>query len=259
MRINRQRRDWEDLSALDPYWAVLSDPSRRFGGWSRDELLASGVSVVDAILRKGSEFERPKGHRSALDFGCGVGRLTRVLAQHFDRCLGLDISNRMIAEAREAAADLENCVFEINDGPDLAGLQTHSFDIVMSCIVLQHIPAAESKRRYIEEFVRVLRPCGLLAFQLPSWIPFRHRVQPRPRLYGLLRGMGVPPETLYRRLRLNPMRMTFLSQQQVIATIKGAGGRPLNVSQHASPGGVVSAEYLVTKDRQPGECDRSSS
>ena len=257
MGLASQRRDWEDLSALDPYWAVLSDPHRQFGGWDRNEFFASGVSAVDAILRKGRVYARPSGHISALDFGCGVGRLTCALAQHFDRCLGLDISGQMITEARRATADLRNCVFQTSDS-DLTGLQANSFDLVMCCIVLQHIPSSNVKRRYIAEFVRVLRPGGLLAFQLPSWIPLRHRVQPKPRLYGVLRGVGVPRETLYRRLGLSPMRMSFLGRSQVLATIEGAGGRLLDVSQHPSRGGV-SPEYLVTKDRQLGEPRPSAS
>jgi SAM-dependent methyltransferase len=245
MGFGSQRRDWEDLSALDPYWAVLSDPRRQFGGWDRDEFFASGVGAVDAILRQGREYGRPGRRRHALDFGCGVGRLTCALASHFDRCLGLDISEQMVTEARRVAAKLDNCVFATSE---LAGQQANSFDLVMCCIVLQHIPSASVKHRYIAEFVRVLAPGGLLAFQLPSWIPLRHRLQLKPRLYGLLRGIGAPAETLYRRLRLNPMRMTFLRRSDVLATIERAGGRLLEVSQLASSGGV-SAMYLATKDR----------
>lgn len=248
MKTKSDRRDWEDLSALDPYWAVLSDPSQRFGRWPRDEFLASGVRTVEAVLQEGRHFERPSGHRAALDFGCGVGRLTSALAAHFDHCVGLDISARMIEQARSLTAGLENCAFEIRDQPDLAHLRSDTFDMVLSFIVLQHIPSADVKRRLIAEFVRVLRPWGLLAFQLPSWIPRRHRVQPRPRLYGLLRGVGVSAETLYGRLRLNPMRMTFLPKHQAVAVIEAAGGKVLNVTESGSPGGALSAEYLVTKD-----------
>jgi SAM-dependent methyltransferase len=245
MGFARQRRDWEDLSALDPYWAVLSDPRRQFDGWDRDEFFTSGVDAVEAILSKGRKHGRPDRYVNALDFGCGVGRLTCALAPHFDRCVGLDISEQMVTEARRVAAKLDNCVFETSD---LAGQQANSFDLIMCCIVLQHIPSASVKHRHIAEFVRVLAPGGLLAFQLPSWIPLRHRLQPKPRLYGALRGIGAPAETLYRRLRLNPMRMTSLRRSEVLATIERAGGRLLEVSQQASSGGV-SAEYLVTKDR----------
>ena len=54
------------------------------------------------------------------------------------------------------------------------------------------MPAARAKERYVGELVRVLRPGGLLALQLPSAIPARHRIQPRPRAYALLRRAGVP-------------------------------------------------------------------
>jgi SAM-dependent methyltransferase len=242
------RRDWEDLAILDPYWAILSDPDRRFGRWDSDSFLESGREAVDALLRAGAEFGLPRSHRDALDFGCGAGRLTLAMSRDFERCLGLDISQRMIAEARELAADARNCRFAVLDGTDLSPLDTGSFDLVVSLIVLQHIPSFDVKARYIEEFVRVLRPGGLAAFQLPSHIPLRHRMQPRPRLYGTLRRAGVPPARLYSRLHLHPIRMSFVTQSRVLQLIERAGGRVLDVREEQTVGGVTSAEYLVTKE-----------
>ena len=65
-------------------------------------------------------------------------------------------------------------------------------DFIYSRIVLQHVNSRYAVRSYLSEFARVLAPGGLLVFQLPSHIPIRHRVQPRPRTYSLLRGVGVP-------------------------------------------------------------------
>jgi SAM-dependent methyltransferase len=243
-----QRQDWEDLSVLDPYWAILSDPARRFGGWDREAFLQSGREAIDAMLRDGVRFGLPLARHDALDFGCGAGRLTQALSGHFERCLGLDISAQMIAEAREVTEGIENCRFAVHDIPDLAPLDTSSFDLVVSRIVLQHIPAADAKERYIAEFVRVLRPGGLLAFQLPSRIPAWHRIQPRPRLYGLLRRAGVSRTRLYQQLHLHPIRMSFLSRSRVLGVIAAAGGRTLNVGEQQVTGGVISSDYLVTKD-----------
>jgi SAM-dependent methyltransferase len=201
------------------------------------------------MLGDGERFGLPLARHDALDFGCGAGRLTHALAGSFEQCLGLDISAQMIDEARQITSGIENCRFVVHDTPDLAELATSSFDLVVSRIVLQHIPAAGAKARYIMEFVRVLRPGGLLIFQLPSQIPPRHRIQPRPRLYGLLRRAGVPRETLYQQLHLHPIRMSSLPRQRVVQTIEASGGRVLDVRELTSTGGVISNDYLVTKDR----------
>lgn len=42
---------------------------------------------------------------SALDFGCGVGRLMRALSGYFTHCPGVDISERMVREARLTRTD----------------------------------------------------------------------------------------------------------------------------------------------------------
>jgi SAM-dependent methyltransferase len=247
MRGSSQRQDWDDLSDLDPYWAILSEPARRFGGWDRKAFLESGKETIDALLRNGGRFGLPLGRHAALDFGCGAGRLTHALSEHFERCVGLDISARMIDEACVLNASLSNCSFAVHDLPDLTPFDTNSFDLVVSHFVLQHIPAADAKARYIAEFVRVLRPGGLLAFQVPSRIPARHRVQPRSRLYRVLRRAGVSRTTLYQRLKLHPIRMSSLTRSRVLGLVDTAGGRTVDVQDQTIAGGVTSAEYFATK------------
>jgi SAM-dependent methyltransferase len=242
-----QREAWEDLSALDPLWAICSERERRFGGWDRGAFLQSGVETVDAALRAGARFGVPVGRTDALDFGCGTGRLTIALARDFEHCLGVDISAQMVEQARTMASGVHNCTFAVHEPPDLGAFESGSFDLVMSRFVLQHLPGASAKERYIKEFVRVLRPGGMLALQLPSEIPTRHRIQPRPRAYGVLRRAGVPRAFLYRRLRLHPIRMTSLPKERVAELIAAAGGRVLEAREEAADGGVTSTDYLATK------------
>jgi SAM-dependent methyltransferase len=248
MSRNSERRDWEDLSVLDPYWGILSEPARRFGRWDREAFFQTGREAVDALLRDSTRLGFPLARHDALDFGCGAGRLTQALSRHFERCLGLDISMQMIREARVVTSHIGNCRFAVHDTADLSFLDTSSFDLVLSFIVLQHIPSADAKARYVAEFVRVLRPGGLVAFQLPSQIPAWHRIQPRPRLYGVLRRAGVSRTRLYQQLRLHPIRMSFLPRSRVLGVIEAAGGRTLDVREQKVAGGVISSEYLVTKD-----------
>jgi SAM-dependent methyltransferase len=200
------------------------------------------------LLRDGARLGLPIGRQDALDFGCGAGRLTLPLAGHFARCLGLDISAQMLGEARENAGAVANCRFAVHDEPSLTSLETSSFDLVVSYLVLQHIEAADAKAQLIAEFVRILRPGGLLAFQLPSRISAWRLVQPGPRLYGLLRRAGVSPQVLYERLHLHPIRVGYLRRSRVLGVIDANGGRTVDVQEGLVAVGVTSSNYLVTKD-----------
>jgi ubiquinone/menaquinone biosynthesis C-methylase UbiE len=83
----------------------------------------------------------PSGREAALDFGCGVGRLTRALAKDFRRCYGVDISESMIAKARELNQSLPGCEFVLNTQGDLALFPDNHFDMIYTCRVLQHLPS----------------------------------------------------------------------------------------------------------------------
>ena len=52
----------------------------------------------------------------------------------------------------------------------------------------------------LDSLVSVLTPGGLLAFQVVTRIAPRYRLQPRRRLYALLRRAGAAPQWLYREL-----------------------------------------------------------
>ncbi len=111
---------WHALGATDPMWAVCSDPERRDGGWTAPEFFASRPKEVDAVMAFLDHLGVEPGRERALDFGCGVGRLTRALTAHVDAAHGVDIAPAMIAAAREANADYPACTFALNPGSDLA-------------------------------------------------------------------------------------------------------------------------------------------
>ena len=164
------QRVWNRLGQTDPLWAVLTDARYKDGHWDPDELFAVGVSAVDRILLTAQERRLTFGRQAALDFGCGVGRLSQALAPHFDSVVGVDIAASMVAEAERLNKWGSKCRFVVNDRSDLSVLAGQSFDFIISLLVLQHIEPQYS-RQYIREFLRVLRPSGLLVFQLPCGPP----------------------------------------------------------------------------------------
>jgi SAM-dependent methyltransferase len=245
--LTAHRRDWEDLSRLDPLWAVLSDPSKRFGKWEPEEFFASGERDIAEFLDVCGRHGLPRGHVAALDFGSGAGRLTRALSTRFERCVGIDISEPMVELARSFNGDRPGCEFAVNDSDDLSRFEDASFDFVVSHITLQHVPGRDRVLGYIREFVRVLRPGGAVVFQLPSSIPMQYRPQLGRRLYGALRSVGVPAEILQRRLRLQPMRMSALSTDVVSRALRDGGARVFELETHRDGAGVVSAGYYATR------------
>src|SRR5438105_718121 len=167
MNLKELQANWNELGATDPLWAILSVPEYKGNRWDVEEFFGSGQTAITDILgRFGNQLGLPEHHRRALDFGCGVGRLTQALADHFDHVDGVDIAPSMIEGARLANRAGESCTYHLNERDDLTIFEDAQFDFVLSEIVLQHMPS-ELALGYIREFVRVLGPGGLLVFQVP--------------------------------------------------------------------------------------------
>ena len=95
--LRRTKDHWERLARTDPLWAILTDPDKKNGGWDKDAFFQSGVETVDDEISRLRTRCDDVGSARALDFGCGVGRLTQGLSRHFDQVIGVDISAGMIA------------------------------------------------------------------------------------------------------------------------------------------------------------------
>lgn len=150
--------DWEEIGRLNPYYGVLTDPKFRTENLTeaaRAEFFASGQADIrgqqDQLRARFGAFEP----RSALDFGCGVGRLTRALAEITGDAVGVDVSPSMLKEARHSA-------------PEGVQFQTHlplrSFDWIVSIIVFQHIPP-ERGYGLLKDLVSRLAPGGCVSLQ----------------------------------------------------------------------------------------------
>lgn len=165
--LKRLAENWEELGRRDPLWAILSLPEKRDGNWNLREFFESGAKEVAGVLEYVGSLGISQPRRRALDFGCGVGRLTQALCQHFDECCGVDIAPSMVRLAEEYNSYGSRCQYYVNDSDDLSLFEDNTFDFVYSNIVLQHMKPKYSKR-YIKEFLRILAPEGVLLFQIPS-------------------------------------------------------------------------------------------
>lgn len=166
MDLDELQRNWEEFGRTDPMWAVLTESDKRGGKWDEEEFFANGRALVDAIIKQLQPFGLPRGRQAALDFGCGVGRLTQAACQHFDRVIGVDIAASMIAAANNYNRFGVRCEYLHNTRPDLTAIADDSIDFVLTLLVLQHM-RSELAQGYIAEFLRVLRPGGVAVFHLP--------------------------------------------------------------------------------------------
>jgi SAM-dependent methyltransferase len=239
--VEHLSREWDDLARGDALWEVLSDPDRSDGRWELDEFFASGRREMEPTLERARELGRPERAGRALDFGCGVGRLTRALSGHFDECVGVDISTEMVEQARRLNSDRENCEFVVNVASDLGRFEDRSFDLVYSSKVLQHMASGELACAYIGEFLRVLHPGGIAIFQLWTSIPLRNRIQPRRRLYGALRRLRVPDERL-KRLGLSPRGRGIAVREARVREVVERHGHRL---AHTEPDGEWGLRYYA--------------
>jgi SAM-dependent methyltransferase len=241
-------QDWEELARLDPLWAILSFREKRLGRWEEQEFLATGTRQVGRHLSHGRALGHPELHDAVLDFGCGVGRLAPALSSAFTSYCGIDIAEGMVAQARRLHARRANCAF-LSGSDVLDRLADRSFDLVFSLYVLQHVPERSTIRAYLRSFVRLLRPQGLLVFQLPDHIPPAEKLlyDTRRQLYRALHRAGARPELLHRRLQLSPMMMNFAPEREVLAVLRDCGAVVLDVER--VPGGMAIRDttYYVTR------------
>jgi malonyl-CoA O-methyltransferase len=119
------------------------------GARTRDALLArlDGMPLVPMIV---------------LDVGAGTGKATRALRDRFRkaRVIGLDVSTRMLVEARRRASWLRGFDVVCADAARLP-LPDASVDLVYANLVLPWLADPDA---LLAEAHRVLRPRGLLTF-----------------------------------------------------------------------------------------------
>jgi SAM-dependent methyltransferase len=93
----------------------------------------------------------------ALDFGCGTGRSTRFLRGLGFDVVGVDISENMLARAREL--DPEGEYVLVPDG-DMSGLPAESHDLVLSVFTFDNIPTWEKRIALFTSMKGLLKPDG---------------------------------------------------------------------------------------------------
>jgi len=160
---------WEEWGRRDPYFGVITDPKYRrssINERSTQEFFDSGRSHVDYVLTTIKKYINPEfAPCTVLDFGCGVGRLLLPFATVANDVLGLDVSLSMLREARKNCHERGMRNVRLLHSDDELSTLTETFDLIHSCIVLQHIPIKRG-RVIFAKLLRHVRPGGVCAIQL---------------------------------------------------------------------------------------------
>ena len=199
MNLDEASKNWTALGENDPLWVVLTDPDKKNNRWNEQEFFATGTVQITEIFNRLQSMDISPATGKALDFGCGVGRLTQALAARFEAVDGVDISASMIRHAEKFNRFPDRVKYHLNVRPDLATFPSGQYDFIGSLIALQHTPP-RFQRGYLADFLRLLKPGGCAFFQtihargwrqfVPDWgadciRKWRSRGQAFIPLYGL--------------------------------------------------------------------------
>lgn len=162
--VARMREDWNARAREDAHYYVA------FGRREQEdaEFQATAAEVIHGLrweMRRLGSLRRA-GQRRALEIGCGPGRLMRPMAEHFGEIHGVDISDEMVARARERLAHVAHAHAHVARNSNLEMFADDSFDFVYSYAVFQHIPSRDVVLGYLREAWRVLRPGGYMRCQI---------------------------------------------------------------------------------------------
>lgn len=130
--------DWFRLGEDEPWWGVLSTPeflAENITEEAKDAFYEQGrreiAWAVDLIRQTDPSFSPAK----ALDFGCGLGRLSFAMSPLCETVTGVDVSPGMLAEA--ARQRVSRGFDNVSLGSSIP--EGATFDWANSYIVLQHI------------------------------------------------------------------------------------------------------------------------
>lgn len=149
------RKDWDRRVGHD-YRFWMSD-----GHKDDAEMWRTGERDFAIISR-----DVPVGEQlTALEVGCGVGRMLRAASQKFGKTIGFDVSQRAIDKARELLGPNARIELVVGSGLDLQPVESQSVDFVWSFASLTSMPT-KVIAAYLVEMRRVLKQTGFVGLQV---------------------------------------------------------------------------------------------
>jgi SAM-dependent methyltransferase len=225
---------WIRFGETDPHYSVLANSQFRAAkiSGSIEQFWTSGEGdakiAVSALARLGFG---NLNHKTCVEYGCGVGRVTIPLAARFAAVDSYDISRSHLALGRERAeaAGAGNVRFHDCAGgiPD----RLEKCDFFYSRLVFQHNPPP-----LICELIRLalaaLRPGGIAMFGVPIYFAdYRFRID---------EYLALPPDPA-------EMEMHCIPQREVFSLIAAAGCSLIEVREEPRYKTGIGNTFLVKR------------
>lgn len=207
-----------------------TDPNTRFWNRAARKYAESPIGDLDGFertLKRTQDYLKPGD--AVFEFGCGTGTAALKLAPFAGRILATDVSDEMIAVAREKAAaeGCTNAEFEVGT-PDDPRWPAAAFDSAIGFNILHLI---RDRVAALAGLHRVLKPGGLLITKTVSLT----EMNPAIRLaVPVMRAIGKAPY------------VAFVSEAALVSEIETAGFGIIARERHAARGKDV-RPFLVAR------------
>lgn len=251
--LESERSRWDRL-ARDPYYAVINHAGFRLDAAGNDaqaRFEASGERDIATTIDEIRRFIDPRFEPElAVDFGCGVGRLTIPLARVCRHVIGIDISQVMLDEAKRYcdARGIGNVALVTSEAYFTRPVADEQRpDFVHSYIVFQHVPV-RAGRWMAETLVGQLRPGGLGALHFT----YARRAPALRRVVNKLRRHVPGVNLLANVVQGRPVREPLIPMNNYalgdLLTMLGDNGCPHIHARLTDHGGHLGAMLLFRKD-----------
>ncbi len=235
--LDQVQRSWKKLGEEVPHWSVVTRDEFKPDQFDahEEEFWRSGEGDVQRFFIWAARNGIPVDSGwTCLEYGCGTGRLTAVLAQRFSKVIACDVSAPHMALAARKLKDQGNTNVEFVSVNSLAALDSlPPVDLIFSVIVLQHNPPPVIAA-LLERLLARLRPGGVAYFQVPT----------RARGYTF----KVDDYLRDRKDKLE-MEMHVIPQKDVFEILRRAGCELIEVQPDNMTGSLdfISNTFLVRK------------
>jgi 2-polyprenyl-3-methyl-5-hydroxy-6-metoxy-1,4-benzoquinol methylase len=164
------QNQWELIGQNEPHWSVLTND--KFKKINLDdnlnEFFQTGYEtfeIIQSMLERNSVIISP--NQTCFDFGCGVGRITKHLANIFDNIIGSDISKHHLKICeKNLPLDKNVKLIHLKELSDIEKIK--NFDFFCSFVVFQHNPPPITSY-FLSKILSNLNFGGSAIFQILVW------------------------------------------------------------------------------------------
>jgi SAM-dependent methyltransferase len=232
--FERIRAEWTKLGETEPHWSVATVEAFKSSTFAahEEEFYNSGratISTIELICKRAGVQIDPAG--TALEFGCGTGRVTHVLADKFARVVAVDVSPGNMGLCREKLNGLgkTNVDYVLLKSPrDIETIA--SVDFFISTFVFQHNPPPVAYY-FLDQILGKIRPSGVAAFQV-----WTHKLD---YSFDAAEYLTSPQPT---------MEMHILPMRDVFALFKKHGFAPAEVMIDPTANGPGSHTFFAVRE-----------